>query len=130
LTFTAGAILEQCGGTSTQQFTFVASDDCGNSVTTFANLIMVDETAPILTLPTATNIFECDAASGLSAWIASASATDECGGDVTITTALISEVESCDGDMHTNITSTYRLYHRRYYCTSDHCTSELNFSLW
>jgi len=108
LTFTAGAITEQCGMTFTQQYTFVAADDCGNSVTTFANLIIVDETAPILTLPTPETSAECNdmTTTNLKTWLDSAMATDECGGDVTITHAFNFESEQCNGD-DTEITQVY-----------------------
>lgn len=106
--FLAVPVTSLCGGTSATQFSFVATDDCGNSITAFANLFVLDLTAPTLTLPTAPNTIACDAiGTSLADWLASASATDDCDGTASVTSTLISKIESCDGDMHTNIASTY-----------------------
>jgi len=108
LTFTAGTPSDQCGGTSTTQYTFVAEDDCGNTITAFANLIIIDETAPNLNTPTVNNTVECsaDVAAVRSAWLADATGTDDCGGDVTVVYNTPLVVETCVGTV-TTITETY-----------------------
>ena len=108
IVFSAGAPTDDCGMTSTTQYSFVASDDCGNSVTTFANLIITDETAPNLTLPTATNTVECNENVEMTrtAWFDSASGTDDCGGTVTIEYNTPLVTTACVGSV-TTITETY-----------------------
>ncbi|MBK9567424.1 MAG: HYR domain-containing protein [Saprospiraceae bacterium] len=107
-TFTAGTPVAGCGMTSTTVYTYTATDDCGNFVQRFATLFIIDNTAPVLTLPTATNTVACDGAitTVRNAWFASASGLDGCGGTVTISQSLVSQDESCVGTVNT-ITETY-----------------------
>ena len=69
-----------CGGTSTTPYIFTATDDCGNTATTTASVIIEDQTAPTIIVPTPLTV-ECDGGGNpadLSAWLATAMASDGC----------------------------------------------------
>ncbi|MEZ4907784.1 MAG: HYR domain-containing protein, partial [Saprospiraceae bacterium] len=106
VSFTAGTAVTLCGGSTETPYTYTATDACGNSVTTYATLTIYDNTAPVLTLPTATSSVSCsdDVQAALDTWLASASATDECGGNTTLTYSLVYENTECNG---TNTETVY-----------------------
>ena len=78
------ALTGGCGATGTAVVTFTATDDCGNSTTTIANLAVVDRTPPQITQQAANSTVECDGAgnvAALNAWLANnggAVAVDSC----------------------------------------------------
>ena len=76
-----------CGDPIT--ITFTATDDCGNVATCQANVTFDDNEAPTITCPASLEI-TCTATTDLlaeiNAWIALATATDNCDTDVAITT--------------------------------------------
>ena len=111
----AGSSIGQCGNTEIIPYTFTATDACGNEVIAVAYVRMVDQTAPSLTVPT-TETISCtdDLASELDTWFATASATDGCGGIVTITQSLISEVTTC-------VTTTRRTIYTYLFTATDAC---------
>ncbi|MBK8624415.1 MAG: HYR domain-containing protein [Saprospiraceae bacterium] len=100
--------INTCGNTTTRKYSFTATDDCGNSIVAFGNVILEDRIAPVLTLPTATNNVACNGniATAVTNWINSASATDQCGGTVIITSAITNEIRDCNG-VNTRIRRNY-----------------------
>jgi hypothetical protein len=100
--------INTCGNTTIRKYSFTATDDCGNSIVAFGNVILEDRIAPVLTLPTATNNVACNGniATAVTNWINSASATDQCGGTVIITSAITNEIRDCNG-VNTRIRRNY-----------------------
>ena len=93
------AIIDQvevagCGNTTSTLYTFEVADNCGNTTTTQASVILEDNSAPVLTVPVTTTQ-ECQAiALSLADWLATVSATDECG-EVTLASELWNTVSGC-----------------------------------
>ena len=108
VSFTAGATTSLCGSSSTTQYVLTVTDDCGNSQSSIANLILIDTQAPDITLPTATSIVDCsvNVEAALNTWLASASADDACAGNVSVNYSLQNIVNDCDGTV-TRIQRTY-----------------------
>ena len=90
----AGTSVDNCGSTTTTPYTFTAEDECGNTISEVANLIIQDTTAPTLTAPTAASV-TCEN-EDVSTWANTVSATDV-GTCNTVTTnfALVSETTNC-----------------------------------
>ncbi len=90
---------DECGETTTISFAFTASDECGNSITQVAKVFIVDNTPPVLTLPTATNSVSCegDVEGVFNTWLASASASNTCGG-AEVNYALVEQRKFCLGN--------------------------------
>ncbi len=83
-----------CGNTTTTLYTFTIEDDCGNTSSTSASIILEDTTPPVLSLP-ADELQVCGAINKtVAAWIAEASAVDECG-NVSITATLWNTINEC-----------------------------------
>ncbi len=74
-----------CGNTGEMTVTFTATDNCQNSETTTAKIIIRDQTPPTITIAASDKIVECNGlgnVSELNAWLTSnggASASDLCG---------------------------------------------------
>jgi hypothetical protein len=81
------ALGQGCGATGTVTVTWTVTDRCGSSASDSARFTIVDTTDPTLTVPPPISVTcgEPGTADTLTAWLASATATDICG-DVTITT--------------------------------------------
>jgi len=73
-----------CGGEGSVTVTFTATDDCGNSSTTTATLIIEDTTDPVIDIPASDETVECDGLGNigeLDAWLLNnggAEASDDC----------------------------------------------------
>jgi len=74
ITFVANGVTGLCGGTTNTEYIFTATDDCGNSTSEVANLIYIDTTVPVLTLPAGDSEFSCDENPDHAAWAATATA--------------------------------------------------------
>ncbi len=99
---------DDCGGTTTIAYKFTATDDCGNAISEIAQVHISDTTPPVLNIPTAIDVVECDGevATVFGNWITSATSSDICG-EPMINYVLLGQVESCNGTI-TTITSTYQ----------------------
>ncbi|MCH2214251.1 MAG: hypothetical protein MK086_03680, partial [Flavobacteriales bacterium] len=74
---------DSCDGLAQLICTFVAEDDCGNTSDEIASFLnIVDNTAPVITCPSDVTV-DCDGDSS-PAGTGTATATDDCGGDVDI----------------------------------------------
>ena len=83
-----------CGSTGTTEYTFEVTDNCGNTYTTTATVIVDDTTAPELVVPVDLTE-ECnDIVIPVASWIAQATASDACG-DVAITNVLFNTTNGC-----------------------------------
>jgi len=95
-TFDAGVPIPTCGTASITPYTFTATDDCGNITTTTANVIIEDNTAPILTVP-ADELVECAAPNTISGCgdtetlVYEFTAIDACGNETSATAEYASE---------------------------------------
>ena len=111
VTFSAGAAISTCGGTTTTVYTLTVTDACGNSQQAFANLTFVDTQDPVISLPTVSNTVECDEdiTTALNTWFADASATDACNGSVDVVPSLITSITQCNGT-NTEEVRTYQFF--------------------
>lgn len=79
------ALSDGCGATGNAVVQFTATDECGNSIITTANINIVDLMAPTITIPAQNATLECTGASHqneIQLWLDShggAQASDECG---------------------------------------------------
>ncbi|MGD9932017.1 MAG: hypothetical protein AB7U05_18515, partial [Mangrovibacterium sp.] len=71
-----------CGQSIT--VTFTATDACGNTATETKAFTVDDKTAPVITLPSTDLALECFDATQVDSWTATATASDNCDGDVTV----------------------------------------------
>ncbi len=94
-TFTVGIPISECGGTSTTPYTFIAEDDCGNTTSITANFVIVDNTAPELTLPMDITV-DCEdpAATTVADWISTARSMDICG-STSLSEVLWNTISEC-----------------------------------
>jgi hypothetical protein len=85
-----------CGATGAVTVTWTVTDSCGNSASDSARFTIVDTTDPPLTVPQPISVTcgEPGTADTLTAWLASATATDVCG-DGTITRERSAAPGSC-----------------------------------
>ncbi|MBK8922691.1 MAG: HYR domain-containing protein [Saprospirales bacterium] len=79
------AFIDGCGNTGVQIVTFSATDACGNSsnANCTKTISILDNTPPAVTCPPADLTLECGSTQNgalIDAWLASASASDACGG--------------------------------------------------
>ena len=76
------------------QVTFTASDNCGNTATCVSEIIIIDESDPIVLCPDGSLVLECghpENVKNLRGWLESARAEDDCDSDVEILTSLDDE---------------------------------------
>jgi len=92
-------VLADCGDIVSTKYTFQVSDNCGNTNTTEASIILNDSTGPELTVPE--DQFENCAGIvvSLEDWLNEAVATDDCG-DVTIETEVWNTISGCGDANH------------------------------
>ena len=105
---------DDCGSSTIVSYEFTATDDCGNSIIEIAQVHISDTTDPVLNLPVATDVVECDADidAALQAWLDSATLTDVCGtGMVSYSLTGISDL--CNGEV------TQTIYFYQFVATDD-----------
>ncbi|MGV7235189.1 MAG: IgGFc-binding protein, partial [Nitrosomonadaceae bacterium] len=100
-----------CDLSSGLTITYTATDDCGNTSSCTAAVYLDDSVNPSITCPSDL-VLECadgsDYVSQINSWIATATATDACDTDVTITTDYDgSSVPALSCDLSTGLTITY-----------------------
>ncbi len=83
-----------CGSSSVTTYVFTVEDNCGNTSTTSASVIIEDSTSPLLVVPME-QTEECgNIQVDLPTWLGSASGSDACG-SVSITSTLWNTIEGC-----------------------------------
>ena len=100
-------------GCSNTEYTaeFIATDECGNSTSTFASFFIQDTTAPVISIQAANMMVECDGngnTADLNAWLASnggASASDVCS-SVTWSNNFSSVSDACGASGSASVTFT------------------------
>ncbi len=121
----APVITELCGGSEIREYTFTATDDCGNSIDEIARIHIQDTTDPVIVPPTSVTV-DC-AVSDVATWASTATVSDEvddcsgvnlsyalqnesmsCGatGWVTVYTYIFTAIDECGNDA-TPVTATY-----------------------
>ena len=85
---------DECNGTITRSWTAV--DDCGNETTVTQTITILDETGPVITLPSEPLSMECFDADAVAEWAATASAMDACDGDVDVDFDYEAPYSNCD----------------------------------
>ena len=93
------------GGTGSIQRTWTATDSCGNTSSEVQTIIVVDTTAPSVTISSLT--LECDGAGNVSeieTWLQSAATSDACG-NVVVSHDFTRLSESCPGVGEATVTS-------------------------
>ncbi|WP_272490625.1 PKD domain-containing protein, partial [Mangrovimonas futianensis] len=102
--------LEACNGAVL--VTFIATDDCGNEISTSASISIEDNTPPTLTSPASDIAIECSAdgdQGGIEAWLASnggATATDNCNSEITWTNTYGGDASDCSQAIAVTFTAT------------------------
>jgi len=85
-----------CGNAQTTLYTFQVTDNCTNTATTQARIVIEDNTSPVLTVPV-NELQECNNITvALSDWLEEVEATDTCG-SVTTESILWNTTSSCGG---------------------------------
>ncbi|HZV68020.1 MAG TPA: HYR domain-containing protein [Saprospiraceae bacterium] len=83
-------ILSSCAISSNVARTWTATDDCGNSASCTQTITVIDNTSPQINCP-GNLVLNCDPGTNyvsiINAWIATATATDVCDANVSITTS-------------------------------------------
>ncbi len=95
----AGATVIDCGGTSETPYTFTITDDCGNTSTAIASVIIEDTTPPTIVGPDDTTM-ACNPADNpgqISTLLAAFFATDVCDIAPVVTTELYNSISGCGG---------------------------------
>ncbi|HEX2921342.1 MAG TPA: HYR domain-containing protein, partial [Bacteroidales bacterium] len=117
---TAPTATDNCGGTVTASHdavlpiitqgttvvTWTYDDGHGNTVTQKQNVIIDDNTAPVITVPAITLTQSCFDAAAVATWAATASATDNCGGTITVTPSYTAPADNCDETIVVTFTAT------------------------
>ena len=95
-----GAAIASCGANTSTSYVFTVTDDCGNTSTTSASVIIGDTTPPELTLPADITV-ECNAPgeTTLLDWQSTAMVADDCGTPMPITSELWNTISGCGGTM-------------------------------
>src|SRR5438309_6390315 len=95
---------DNCNRTVT--VTFTATDNCGKTATASKDLLVMDSTPPPFRAPPTALSMECFSAATVSAWTATASATDNCGGAVTLTPSYAPPPDNCNRTVTVTFTAT------------------------
>ena len=90
-TFVTESLPGTCGQSYTLIRTWTASDDCGNTSTCSAIIVVVDNTAPVITCPPVISPIEC----GTTPSFGTASAIDLCDATVAVTFTELTEAGAC-----------------------------------
>jgi len=86
--------------------TFTATDDCGNVGTATQKFTIDDTTAPVVTVPATSLTMECFDASLVANWAATASASDNCDGAVTVVPTYALPAGACNQSIVVTFTAT------------------------
>ena len=86
--------------------TFTASDACNNTATATKTFSVNDNIAPVITLPVTDLSMTCFDASLVAAWAATASATDNCGGTITVTPGYTAPASNCNQTVTVTFTAS------------------------
>jgi large repetitive protein len=78
----------------TRTWTFV--DNCNNSSSVSQTITVIDNVAPVIALPPAPLTMQCYNASLVSAWAATATATDNCSGTLNVTPSWSAPATNCN----------------------------------
>ncbi len=90
-----------CAGTFSEIHEFRAQDACGNVTTCRRTWAETDSTPPVVQAPP-DRVVECTTpASDLAAWLASATASDACAGQLPVVTAVVQQLTPCRGASRT-----------------------------
>jgi hypothetical protein len=101
-TIPAVPVLEEtCGNAGEVTVEFVATDDCGNASSTIATFTIVDEEIPTMTAPA--DLTVACGAEDLAAWIALATAEDDCDDTPEILVDTLSILNLCGGGLRYDI---------------------------
>ncbi|PLX28536.1 MAG: hypothetical protein C0600_09620, partial [Ignavibacteria bacterium] len=76
--------------------TFTAVDNCGNTGTATKDFIVNDNTAPVITVPSAALTMECYDASAVQTWASNATALDNCDGSVSVSANWTPPPDNCN----------------------------------
>jgi len=85
-----------CPNSYTLTRTWTATDDCNNQASASQIITVQDIVAPVITVPPAALSMECFDATLVSAWAATATATDACDLNVTVTPTYTAPLDNCD----------------------------------
>src|SRR4029078_9124164 len=102
ITFADATTPGTCTGTFSTTRTWTATDDCGNTATCSATIMVWDTTPPTITCATQVTPVDCPNAPVFAA----PTATDACDASVTITFADVSTPGTCTGTYSTTRTWT------------------------
>ncbi|MCW0485096.1 hypothetical protein, partial [Gaoshiqia sediminis] len=86
--------------------TFTATDACGNTATETKSFTVDDKTAPVITLPATDLALECFDATQVDSWTATATASDNCDGDVTVSASYTAPTGNCAQSITVTFTAT------------------------
>ena len=91
---------EPCPATRVETWLFSALDACGNEATCTATWAVGDTQPPMIAAP-ADAVLECGTpnAPSLEDWLAEASATDDCAGELPVDSELFEETRPCPGTL-------------------------------
>ena len=86
--------------------TFTATDACGNMATATKSFIVNDDVAPVVTVPSTNLTLTCYDPDAVAAWAATASATDNCGAEVTVMPTYTAPTGSCNAEVIVTFSAT------------------------
>ena len=86
--------------------TFTSTDACGNIRTATKTFSVNDDTAPVIIPPSENLTLSCFDATRIAAWAATASATDNCRGTITVTTSYTTPTSSCNQTVTVTFTAS------------------------
>jgi len=86
--------------------TFTSIDLCGNTSTATRDFTVDDNTAPVITPPSENLSLMCFDAIQVAAWAATASATDNCGGTITVIPSYTAPLSNCNQTVTVTFTAS------------------------